>query len=70
MYPQYVPGVPGISPGPHFQTKHGLMFIHQNLKGKHSFVGATAFLYNLTKSAPDPFVRRSVCRLTTPPFLH
>ncbi len=26
----------------------------QPLKGEHSFVGAPASLYNLTKSAPDP----------------
>ncbi len=28
--------------------------ISQNLKREHSFVGAPASLYNLTKSAPDP----------------
>ncbi len=28
--------------------------ISQSLNGEHSFVGAPASLYNLTKSAPDP----------------
>ncbi len=53
-----------MSPGPHFQTKNDLnhanrpnesyFTIPKNLKGEHSFVGAQASLYNLTKSAPDP----------------
>ncbi len=72
LCPQYVPRVPGMSPGHQFQTKNGLIstFLNhanrpneryfttpQNLKGEHSFVGAPASLYNLTKRAPDPLLR-------------
>ena len=37
--------------------KANLQFtIPQSLNGEDSFVGAPASLYNLTKSAPDPYL--------------
>ena len=50
LYPQYVPGVPGMIPGPHFQTNNANRLnksyytIPQNVKGEQSFVGAPASL--------------------------
>ncbi len=70
LYPQYVPRVPGMSQGPHFQTENNRFLNHanwpnvsyfpipQNVKGEHSFVGAPTSLYNLTKSAPDPCLKK------------
>ncbi len=51
LYPQYVPRVPEMNPGP-----KSLKYGPHLLQGEHSFLGAPASLYNLAKSAPDTLV--------------